>query len=104
MGATCGISAVPIRLARVSLPRSSRCQLLSQLLSDGANRHKAKEERHYEVHDYLERTFPGHADRVRECTEADPGGLRPVESAREFQNRIVRNPRRRLGRIYVDGM
>src|SRR5271157_2439807 len=42
----------------------------------------------------LERTSARHAHRVRKCTEANPGGLQPVESARQFQNRVVRHPGR----------
>ncbi len=54
----------------------------------------------YEIHDQLERTFTRIADGVRECPEANSGGFHPMEGARQFQDRDVRDPSRRLGRLY----
>src|ERR1700738_3485613 len=54
-----------------------------------------------EVHDHLERTFARIAHRVRECPEADFGGLHSMESARQLQDRDVRHTSGGLGRVYV---
>src|SRR5437879_4307099 len=51
-----------------------------------------------EIRDQLERAPAGHADRIRECPEANPGGIRSMEGARQFQDRILRDSRRRMGR------
>ena len=55
----------------------------------------------FEIHADMDRTFAGIAVRIRECTEANSRGLHAMEGTREFQDRDVRNPRRRLGRIHA---
>src|SRR6266700_2103958 len=57
-----------------------------------------------EVHDLLERTFARIAHRVRECPEADSGGLYSMESARQLQDRDVRHTSGGLGRVYAAGL
>src|SRR6185369_9875673 len=51
--------------------------------------------------DQLVRTPAGFAYRVRECPEANPGGVRSMEGAREFQDRILRDTSRRVGWAYA---
>src|SRR5689334_22921865 len=57
-----------------------------------------------EVHDQLERTAARFAYGVRECPKANSGSVQPLEGAGQFQDRIVRHPGWRLGRVYVDGL
>src|SRR5207244_865070 len=52
------------------------------------------EENANEIRDQLVRTGAGFAHGVRECPEANPGGIRSMEGARQFQGRILRGASR----------
>src|SRR5205814_8371697 len=86
IGDPCGVHILAPRLP------VANCQAIS--INDGADDKMRERRKNHEVHDHLERTSAGYAHRVRKCTEANFVGLQPVESAREFQDRVVRHPRR----------
>src|SRR5207244_10783868 len=60
-------------------------------------RFDSNEENANEVRDQLVRTSAGFALGIRECPEANPRGVRPVEGACQLQGRVLRGARRRVG-------
>src|ERR1043165_3123437 len=69
-----------------------------------ANSSSASVAGQHEIHDHVERALAGFADGVRERAEANTGSVSAMESARQLQDRDVRNSSGRLGRIYALGL
>src|SRR5450631_3736221 len=88
-----------IRLVSEALSRKAVVQELSRSEDFSSNREDT-----FEVYAHMDRTSAGFAYGVRECTKADPRGLHAMEGTRPFQDRAVRYPRGRLGRVYVAGL
>src|SRR5438094_7480780 len=73
-----------------------------KLRSDDIN--AIKENIAYEIHAHMVRTPARLTDRIRECPEADTGGIHSMEGTRQFQDRVVRYTSGRLGWVYDVGL
>ena len=87
------------RLVNDAEPGKAVVQELSLSVDFSSNREDT-----FEIHAHMDGTSAEFAYGVRECVETNPRGFHAMEGTRQFQDRVVRDTRRRLGWVYVAGL